>query len=311
MQNPSVAILIINWNTYHHSRRCLKQLQNLNYDNFNVIIVDNGSIDNSGDKLSQEFPDFEYLTNSENLGFTGGNNTGLKFIKDKGFEYVLLLNNDTYFDSDFLSPLVEVLENSAEIGAVQPLIYDFHNKNSVWHAGGFFSSITGQCKSQKYVKDLNSPYSTDWLTGCAFMIRSSVLKEVGFLNQTFFAYFEDVDWSIKIKKKGYQLQIVPNSVIFHEISASTKSQIKKKEGFISPMAHYLNIRNQFLLLKSHPDQINKIVAWSFHFAKTLTFIIYFLVRFRLKKLKASIHGLRDGMLDDPLDIKTPQAVCYL
>ncbi|MFD2034396.1 glycosyltransferase family 2 protein [Belliella marina] len=311
MDSPSVAIIIINWNTYTHSRNCLQQLLDLKYGNYEVILVDNGSKDKSGMRLQSEFPDCTYLANTENLGFTGGNNTALKYATDKGFDYVLLLNNDTHFDSDFLLPLVAALENSPKLGAVQPIIYDFHNRKSVWHAGGVFNQRTGQCKSQKYETELTSPYFTDWLTGCAFMIRSSVLNEVGPLNQTFFAYFEDVDWSLRIRKIGYQLQIVPQSVIYHEISASTKAQAKQKEGFISPMAHYLNIRNQFLLLKSHPNQINKLLAWPYQCGKTLTFILYFLVRCRFKKLKASIHGMRDGLLDDPNDGKLPQAICYL
>lgn len=308
---PSVALVVVNWNTYGYTKSCIEQAAKLNYPNFEVLLVDNGSTDGSGERLHAEFPHITYLPNERNLGFTGGNNRGIDVALERGFTYVFLLNNDTYFDVGFLDPLVAHLEQYPLTGAVQPLIYESNGAKGVWHAGGLFNRFTGKTTSIKRSVDLNAPYPSEWLTGCAFLVRSSVIRQVGALRDAYFAYFEDVDWSFRIRHAGYTLAIVPESVLHHEVSASTKAKTKQKEGFLSPAAHYLNVRNQFLLLKSAPKGLVKEIAWPYQLVKGLAVLSYFVLRLRLKKLRAAADGLRDGLRDHPGSEIPPDISCYL
>lgn len=311
MSNSSVAIIIVNWNTYAYSKSCLEQLASLSYKNFKIFLVDNGSDDQSGEILHQEFPYVNYSRNQQNLGFTGGNNVGIRLAISSGFDYIFLLNNDTYFDKGFLDPLVKFLDQNPEVGAVQPLIYEKIKQKKVWHAGGQFNTFTGSTTSIKVEVELSDPYESEWLTGCAFMIRSQVITDIGSLNPTYFAYFEDVDWSFRIKSYGKTLFIVPSAVLFHEVSGATKSKIKSREGVLSPLSHYLNCRNQLLLLKTHKSRINRLTAWPFQLLKFSMFFAYFILRFRFKKLRASFYGVKHGFTHDPDVKKLPIISCYL
>src|SRR5205823_1889527 len=113
---PRVGIIILNWNSYQVTSECLLSLRKLNYPNTEIVLVDNGSSDDSADRLQNEFPEIRVLRNPENLGFPGGNNVGIRYVLDRGADYLLLLNNDTVVQPDFLRELVQVAESDATIG---------------------------------------------------------------------------------------------------------------------------------------------------------------------------------------------------
>ncbi|MCH7407961.1 glycosyltransferase family 2 protein [Belliella sp. DSM 111904] len=311
MAYSSVAIILVNWNTYDFSKSCLNQLKSISYPNHKIFLVDNGSTDRSGQKLREEFPEVTFHQNQTNLGFTGGNNVGIKMAQQELFDYILLLNNDTYFDSLFLDPLVNYLDRNQGVGAVQPLIFEKEDSSKIWHAGGVIHKFKGKVESITQALSSEKPYETDWLTGCAFMVRRKLVDEIGPLKTTYFAYFEDVDWSLRIRENGAMLYIIPASVLYHEVSGSTKAKKKHREGFLSPINHYLNIRNQLLLLKSHPNQFVGISAWPFQTFKIIAYLSYFVIRFRFKKLRAGYHGLLDGIRHDPSSRKLPDIRAYL
>ncbi|MCH7401640.1 glycosyltransferase family 2 protein [Belliella kenyensis] len=311
MAYSSVAIIIVNWNTYDFSKSCLNQLKTLSYPNFKIFLVDNGSTDGSGQKLRIEFPEVTFHQNHTNLGFTGGNNVGIEMAKQEPYDYVLLLNNDTYFDSSFLEPLVNYLDQHQEAGAVQPLIFEKEDSSKIWHAGGVIHRFKGKVESITHAISYERAYETEWITGCSFMVRRKLIDEIGSLNATYFAYFEDVDWSLRIRENGAKLYIIPSSTLYHEVSGSTKSKKKQSEGYLSPINHYLNIRNQLLLLKSHPKQFIYVSAWLFQILKITSYLSYFLIRFRFKKLRAAFHGLCDGICHNPNSNKVPDIKAYL
>jgi hypothetical protein len=299
--HKKLAIVIINWNSFELTRDTLTSLLRTNYKNYDCIVVDNGSDDDSANQLQKQFLNIILLKVGENKGFTGGNNIGMQYALEKGYEYIMMLNNDVEVAPDFLDPLIEKLQSNENIGAVQPLIYFHHDKNLIWNAGSTYNALLGICATPNYNQrdethaQIKIQKKVDWITGCAFMIRSSVLQKIGLLKEGFFIYYEDVDLSFRIKNAGYQLAYTPSSVIYHIAGMSHKSNSKGKEGFVSPKVHFLNARNRIWFLKLHT------LAWAvptvFLFNAFYFFSIgfYFIFRARFQKWKAWNKGLWEGL----------------
>ena len=125
------------------------------------------------------------------------------------------------------------------------------------------------------------------------MLKTKVIKKAGLIDEDFFAYYEDVDWSLRIKKLGYKLGVVESSVIFHHGTKSLNDS--NLEGNLSPFVHYLNIRNHIYLVKKHSDKFNFIGVLLYQFLKILFYSIYFILRLRFSKLKMVYRGLNDGI----------------
>ncbi|MBS9523449.1 glycosyltransferase family 2 protein [Litoribacter alkaliphilus] len=297
MEKGKVVIILVNWNTYDYSRQCIEQLQQQYYSNVDILLVDNGSTDGSGEKLRKAYPKAVYFQNVDNLGFTGGNNVAMEYAKTQGYDYVLLLNNDTFLEPDFLEKLVLAMEADSRLGAVQPLIFNHPEREKVWKSGGDFITTIASTISSSSIG--SGVFNTQWLTGCALMIRGEVLEKIGPLTPSYFAYFEDVDYSFRIRKAGYDLGVVTESKIYHIASGSTKSKTKQKEGFLSPSAHYLNVRNQIFLMRQHQDLFSRYTAFPFQTAKMFAYMGYFLLRNRKEKFKSVWRGLLDGYKLDP------------
>ena len=297
-----LAIVLVNWNSFELTKDSLESLGQTTFTNYDCIVVDNGSVDCSGDLIEKTFPQAIVLKSATNRGFTGGNNIGMEYAIEKGYQYIMLLNNDVAVEPNFIEPLIERLEKEASIGAVQPLIYFHHDRNLIWNAGSTYNTLLGICATPNYnQKDpqhlcRNQEKKIDWITGCAFMIRSSVLKEVGTLKEGYFIYYEDVDLSFRIKKAGYKLSYVPSSVIYHIAGMSHKSKTKGKEGFVSPKVHYLNARNRIWCLKEHTPvwAIPTVTLFNAFYFFSIGF--YFIFRARWQKWQAWNKGMMEGLL---------------
>ena len=299
MKEPKIAIIIINWNTYKLTYNCLKSLELCTYKNKTIFFVDNGSNDGSGDKIALEFPEINCINNQKNEGFTGANNKALKVILKQNFDYVLLLNNDTEVKPDFLSLMQASMDSDNNLAATQPLILDFPNKNTIWNAGGSFNTFFGLSKTRykgmMYKPNLKIETLTEWISGCCILVKIAVVKEVGLLDNRFFAYFEDVDWSIRMTNLGYKLGVVPKSIIYHHSSGSTKRNNTTNEGNLSPYAHYLNVRNHIYLIKKHNFLFNSVGSWIYQIIKITSYSTYFILRGRFSKFKIVWCGLLDGI----------------
>ena len=298
MKEPKIAIIIINWNTYQLTFNCLKSLEACIYKNKTIFFVDNGSKDGSGDKIALEFPEINYIKNTKNEGFTGANNKALKIILKQNFDYALLLNNDTQVNPNFLCHLEARMSSDKNLAATQPLILDLQSKKTIWNAGGslntFFCFFKTKYNRTTYKPKLKIDTSTQWISGCCVLVNIEVIKKVGLLDNRFFAYFEDADWSIRMTNLGYKLGVVPESIIYHLKSGSTKKNNTFNEGYLSPYAHYLNVRNHIYLIKKH-SFFNSIGSWTYQILKITSYSIYFILRGRSGKLKMVWRGLLDGI----------------
>lgn len=299
-ESPSVAIVIVNWNSFAVTAQCLESLRLVTYHNFKTLVVDNGSNDGSGDRLFEAYPEITLIKNEQNLGFTGGNNKGIQYGLENGYDFIMLLNNDTIVTPAFLDTLMASIHGIPDIAAIQPKIMFNYDRNIIWNAGGVFNKFLTLTKTRgERVTDtgqFDHLKSTDWITGCCFLIRSDVVNKIGLLDDKFFIYYEDTDWSLKIRNLGLKMGFEPKAVIFHEAGMSDANRDKHGEGNVSPFSHYQGVRNHLFMVRRYAHGVNLVGSWTYQLFKLTGYLIYFTVRGRFTKLKFVTKGIRDGIL---------------
>ncbi len=296
---PSVAIILVNWNGHLDTVRCIESLQKITYPSFRIIVVDNGSSPESVEYLQQHTRGIEFIHLEQNTGFTGGNNTGIAKAIEMACEVIVLLNNDTTVEGDFLEPLVSDLQDK-QIGAVQPKICYMADVKRIWNAGGDYQRIFGRSvtrgKDRADEGSFDKEGPTDWITGCCLAARKEIFESVGLLDDRFFAYFEDVDLSMRIRSAGYTLRYQPKSKIYHAVSMSSRNK-SDGEGTISPRVIYYNVRNHLLIARRYATGLTVVSTGLFQIGKVLVYSLYFLLRGRRRKLAAVLQGAKDGLRD--------------
>lgn len=254
-----VFIVVLNWNGLNDTRECIYSLQQNNYGNFEIIIVDNGSSDNSVPELKKAFPDIKLIENSHNLGFSGGNNIGIDYCLKHGADYILLLNNDTTVENDFLFELVKTGESDDKTGLLESKICYHKEPQMIWFAGGKIDWMKIKGTHIGLDQPDDGKYDTvrevDYLTGCCLLVKRSVFEKIGKLSEDYFLYYEDTDFCLRAKKAGFRCIYVPKSKIYHKVSRSTKPG--------SPKYIYYHTRNGLMLAKRNGSAVIKIFLYPY------------------------------------------------
>lgn len=242
-----VTIVVLNWNGIADTLDCIQSLRKLDYPNYEVVIVDNGSTDNSVETIKADFPNLTLIEVRKNLGYTGGNNRGLRYALQRGADYILLLNNDTEVAPDFLSLLVEVAEADPSVGMVGPLIYYHDRPQVIWSAGGAVDWERGSTRmlgldEVDHDQFGLAPRPVDFITGCALLVKSSVVEQTGPLDDRFFAYYEDAEWGVRATRAGFKNLLVPQAKVWHKITPAQQA--------VSPLVYYYMTRNRLLFLRA-------------------------------------------------------------
>jgi GT2 family glycosyltransferase len=263
---PKVSIILLNLNNYGDTRDCLNSLQKVQYPNFEVVVVDNGSSDDSCVRLQTEFPGVGLIASKENLGFAGGNNLGIESALRRGADYVLLLNNDTFVDLGFLRNLVQVAETDPQIGILAAKIFYASDPRRIWYAGGCVKYLSGLCLHLGLNElDQDGRFSrvadTEFISGCVMMVRSSILREIGLLDERLFIYWEDADFCMRARKAGYRCVFVPMARVWHKISRTCGEQ--------SPFTLQLTTRNHLIWVRKHIPFPYRSIALPLAFARKL------------------------------------------
>src|SRR5713226_9060166 len=215
--NPTsrTTVVILNWNSHEMTAECIRSLLAMDGVDFEILVVDNGSTDGSVDILAQEFPQSTVLPQERNLGFAAGCNVGMRHALANDAEYVLLLNNDTVVAPDFIREMLAAIESDPSIGAVCPKIYFADEPEMIWYAGADFSLWTGTAKHRGWKEvdrgQFDQHEEITQATGCAMLVRCSAVRAVGLLDEQFWAYAEDLDWSVRFLKRGYLLAFAPKA----------------------------------------------------------------------------------------------------
>jgi GT2 family glycosyltransferase len=247
MTFPQVAVIVVNWNGGQKTLDCLASLRQMDYPGFDVLVVDNSSTDGSMEAIRESFPEVSLIETGANLGFTGGNNVGMRHALDRGADYVLLLNHDTEVATDLLTCLVDAVETDPEVGIAGPLIYYYDQPGTIWSAGGAVDRWRGQTRMIGLDELDSGQYGSaarevDFVSGCALLARRSVLEQVGLLDERFFAYYEEVEWCLRARRAGFRTINVPGAKVRHKISPGQRAS--------SPIVHYYMTRNRLLFLKA-------------------------------------------------------------
>ncbi len=268
-----IAIILVDYNSHDETRACLASLLALKRQNFNfkIFVIDNGS--KTLLKLTKKESDnkIEVLRSEANLGFTGGNNLGISYaIKNYNPDYLLLLNNDTRIEENFLTHLYLALKNNTKAGIAASKIYfeknhEFHKKSYarhqrgkvLWYAGGSIDWLN-LLAFHRGVDELDygqfdQQTTSDFATGCSMLIKRELIEKVGLLDKRYFLYFEDVDYSLRAKRHGYQLLFVPQSIVWHINAGSS-------EGAGGNTSIYYQNRNRLLFAFKFGSFRNKLTA---------------------------------------------------
>lgn len=270
MSSPLVYVIILNFNGSKWLTVCLESLRTTEYANFKTVLVDNASIDDSVELVRRQFPEIELIANAANLGFSEGNNVGIRAALAAGAEYVVLLNPDTKVQPEWLSELIAIGQREPGIGilgAVQ-LAYDSNEFNS-WTTTAlsshlpFLSTKSHEEDTKKNKEDfasfresscdfveesfLRSWISVEWVEGACFAIKREVIETIGILDPIYFAFYEEIDFCRRAACAGYQTAVVPRSRIHHFRGGSWQAN-----AAIQRERDYRCDRSQFIFALTDP-----------------------------------------------------------
>jgi len=287
---PVVWIVVLNWNRPRDTIECISSLRELEYPAYRILIVDNGSTDDSVE-MFQKLPDVELLSNERNLGFAEGNNRGIAHALQKEADYILLLNNDTTVSSSLLDEMVDVAESDERIGIVGPVIYYAERPDQVWFAGMHFRYGLYVVRRGLHLKlPLRPIEQVDFASGCGMLVRREMFERVGLFDRRFFMYYEDLDLCIRASKAGYRIVTATRAIMWHALSASTG-------GADSPLKQYHQIKSTFIFCRKHTRGLQRLANIGIRLAHASFITVRQVLRgqLRLEAIRLYLKGAAEAI----------------
>ena len=297
---PKIYAIVLNWNRTDDTLACLETLLRSSYPALRVLVVDNGSKLSCRGEVITKYPTVEVLESDRNLGYSGGNNLGMRHALERGADYVWVLNNDTLIDREALAALVDCAERHPRAAAVGGRVFRTDRPGVLWMTWGrvtwLQSLIALEGQDEKDSPRFDGEHRVKWIPGCSILFRAGALQQVGFFDEDFFAYHEDVDWAARAEKLGWELWYTGASRIDHSIHASSGGEAASYMGFRS----YLSARNSVLYALRHGNRAEQALM---AMAILVTFPFQWILR-RIRGQQAGIHmklrGWRDGLARRPI-----------
>ncbi len=284
MNNVAVSIIILNYNGGADVLECLESVSHIDYPAYDVIVVDNGSTDDSLQNIRKRYPQIRIIENGRNLGFAEGNNVG---IRASSSPYILLLNDDTTVGKNILKDLVEATQADPKAGIAGPAILYHETPDRIWSAGsriGLLGYASHMGKGRK-MESCSFPQPVDYICGCAILIKREVVDKVGLLDGEYFTYFEDADYCFRARKAGYRCLYVPSPTVWHKSGA---------EWITNPVQAYYYMRNAVIFAKKNLGGLRKTIFIS---SQVLIMFPYYSIKLARKDggiFKGLARGLKDG-----------------
>jgi GT2 family glycosyltransferase len=293
-----VFIILLNWNGWRDTIACVDSCRRLTWPNYRILVVDNNSSDGSEKFLRQHLREVEIIQSGSNLGFAGGYNVGIRHAISSGADYIWLLNNDTVVDSESLTALVEAMKNGLTVGIAGSKIYYHDDPRRIWFAGGLWEK--GHLRLRHRGAHMLDEGQYDEMrevgsvSGCSMLVRSAAIKDIGLMDESYFLYWEDTEWCARAKEKGYGVIFVPESHVWHKVSASAG-----KSAFSQ---YYYFIRNGFYFLSRYdPRSLPRFIIFN------LLYAIYSITRGNIQVMQGTAQGFVDFMRKQKGPRRSPSA----
>jgi GT2 family glycosyltransferase len=283
MSQPYVICVILNTNKRDDTLQCIQSLCLGSYPNQKTIVLDNHSTDGSVTAIRETYPDVQIIELSENLGYAGNNNVGIKAAIEQGADWVFVLNEDIILDRECISKLVEVGEQDSRVGILGPLVYHHDEPNVIQSAGGLLGKYWLSIHLGKNELDQGQytiPHIVEWISGCAILVRRAAIEQAGMLDKNYFIYWEETEWCIRIGRAGWRIVHVPQAKIWHK---GVQRNYQPKPSFT-----YYGTRNHLFTLAKHKAPF---IVWVY----TLTQIIRTLVSWTIKPRWRGMREHRNAM----------------
>ena len=289
MTYPKVSIIVLNWNGLKDTIECLESLKKITYPDYEVIVIDNGSVGNDPDVLEEKYKDYvKVIRNKENLGFCGGNNIGIKEAIKRSAKYILLLNNDTVVEPNFLDELVKTTLKDNKIAIVGSVIADYYTKKIVFTN----AKIDRKLKMERRLDYLNSDkewWETGGVSGASMMLKTEhILKYSLFLDEDLFLYCDEIDLCLRVKRAGLKIAVAGNSKVYHKEGRSYGGGIQSR-----PV--YYILRNRILLAKKLLNPTQQIIFWTLFIPFRLFRTIIWVLKGKWGLIKVTYLAFFDGI----------------
>lgn len=280
--SKKVAIILVNYNGEKFQTECIQSIYNMNYNNYDIIIIDNDSKDNSVKIVKEKFKDIILIETGKNNGVAKGNNIGIEYALNNGYEYVLLLNNDTEVDKQMLT---KMLEKASEDILVTCKMYYYTPSNKIWYAGGQINWNKGTTThfgmDEFDVDKYNESRFVEYTPTCCLLVHRFIFEKIGIMDEKYFMYYDDTDFCARVKNNGFRVWYEASAKLWHKVSSSSG-------GEDSPLSIYYCTRNRLYFIDKHCK--NKVISNLFFY--TTRSIRYFKYKDKVKR-KMMVKGMKD------------------
>jgi GT2 family glycosyltransferase len=284
--------IVLNWNGRADTLRCLQSLMEVEYPALGVVCVDNGSSDGSQQAIRDRFPQVTLLEAGANLGYSGGNNLGIRHALEHGARWVALVNNDATVASDFIAGFELATRVRTRAGILAGKVYFADRPETIWFAGQRVSELLGYSgRPRGYGRPDGPRYgaivTTGRAVGALMAISREALDAVGLLDEQLFAYVEDVDWALRVRSAGFEVVFAPEARAWHAVSASTGGEAASTHTL------YYGVRNTVTVLERRRP-LGRVGNALRRVAILVTFSLHALTR---ADRGAALQAVRDGFAD--------------
>lgn len=287
---PRVAAIVVNYNGFAITAEALASLRRMDYPHFDLVVVDNGSTDDSAARVAAAFPELPQERVAINRGSASGYAHGLRWAFAEGYDYALLLNNDIEVEPDMLSRLVEVAESDPNIGCAGPKCYYHGQRRHLWSAGGILQYRESITRERGYRQLDRGQYETDadvdYVNGCAILIKRAAAEAAGSWDPAFFICVDDADFCTRVRARGFRCVYAHAAVLYHRVAFST--------GGYTPDRNFQFGRSSAIYVRRYASPWQRLRYFAFVAAACGAAFLRELPRGNQAAVFAKLRGIREG-----------------
>jgi len=290
-----LCAIIVNWNLPHDTIACIESLQASTPPVPGIIVVDNGSTDDSVRLFREHCGDtITILQNEQNLGFAGGVNVGIRHALLHGAQTLLLVNNDTIVAPDMVQHMLAAASRYPGAGLFAPAIYYYDAPQRIWRLGDkecCWLPIPIQISERDVRRAQGTPFQVDYVTGCGMLVHRTVFDHIGLFDTRYFMYFEDADFCRRTRQAGYSIWCVPAAKMWHKVSLSARKD--------KPINRYAVSWGRAQFYRTHTHGVFPQSIWVYLFFKALAITMHDIFSRNWRTIKPLWTGTLDGCLNRP------------